>query len=375
MAKLLKDILETYAPRSKDEKQFYNMHKVEVIKNKSPATMDDKLFNATNIKQAGRKPDRHGYEPGEDLDKYDAGRATVPGTMKSATGKQFPPTTTYEDVDEAYSKDAVDKAIASSNRAGRRIGGREGKMIHALLKGRTSSATQTAQQDKVFKDEGNRNSQIKKEEVETIDEAKKFKIKHFSTKEKAIKFADKAKALGHTDISHGLASTSLPRVYTVHYKLGKRVVKEDIETIDELSKGTLGRYIKKAAQNRADLTAVRTHAKHRDKSELSKSIKNRKDGINKAVDKLAKEDVDVLAEEYESDHHYHHDQFRVHNEKAVQANELHKHYDLNAELGMKVDPERSAMHYNLSDMYKKIATQHLKMAAHHARKAGLKRRD
>lgn len=311
MAKLLKDILETYAPRSKDEKQFYNMHKVEVIKNKSPATMDDKLFNATNIKQAGRKPDRHGYEPGEDLDKYDAGRATVPGTMKSATGKQFPPTTTYEDVDEAYSKDAVDKAIASSNRAGRRIGGREGKMIHALLKGHTT-ATQTAQQDKVFKDEGNRNSQIKKEEVETID---------------------------------------------------------------ELSKGTLGRYIKKAAQNRADLTAVRTHAKHRDKSELSKSIKNRKDGINKAVDKLAKEDVDVLAEEYESDHHYHHDQFRVHNEKAVQANELHKHYDLNAELGMKVDPERSAMHYNLSDMYKKIATQHLKMAAHHARKAGLKRRD
>lgn len=374
MAKLLKNILETYAPRSKDEKEFYNMHKIEVIKNKSPATMDDKLFNATNIKQAGRKPDRHGYEPGEDLDKYDAGRATVPGTMKAAKGKQFAPTTTYEeeDVEEAYSKDAVDKAIASSNRAGRRIGGREGKMIHALLKGRTSSATQTAQQDKVFKDEGNRNSQIKKEEVENIDEAKKFKIKHFSTKEKAIKFADKAKSLGHTDISHGLASTTLPRVYTVHYKLGK-AVKEDVESIDELSKGVLGRYVKKAAQNRADLTAVRTHAKHRDKPELNKSIKNRKDGIGRAVDKLTKEDV--LAEEYDSDHHYHHDQFRAHTEQAIQANQQHKHYNLNAELGMKQDPERSAMHTNLSDMYKKIATQHLKMAAHHARKAGLKQRD
>lgn len=35
-----------------------------------------------------------------------------------------------------YSPDAVNAAIASSNRAGRRIGGREAKMIHALLKGR-----------------------------------------------------------------------------------------------------------------------------------------------------------------------------------------------------------------------------------------------
>lgn len=35
-----------------------------------------------------------------------------------------------------YNPHAVNQAIASSNRAGRRIGGREAKMIHALLKGR-----------------------------------------------------------------------------------------------------------------------------------------------------------------------------------------------------------------------------------------------
>ena len=34
-----------------------------------------------------------------------------------------------------YSKDAVDAAIASSNRAGQKIGGKEAKKIHALLKG------------------------------------------------------------------------------------------------------------------------------------------------------------------------------------------------------------------------------------------------
>lgn len=34
-----------------------------------------------------------------------------------------------------YNREAVDQAIASSNRAGRRIGGKEARMIHALLKG------------------------------------------------------------------------------------------------------------------------------------------------------------------------------------------------------------------------------------------------
>ncbi len=34
-----------------------------------------------------------------------------------------------------YSAAAVDKAIAASNRAGRRIGKKEAKAIHALLKG------------------------------------------------------------------------------------------------------------------------------------------------------------------------------------------------------------------------------------------------
>lgn len=34
-----------------------------------------------------------------------------------------------------YNKEAVDKAIQQSNRSGRKIGGRQAKMIHALLKG------------------------------------------------------------------------------------------------------------------------------------------------------------------------------------------------------------------------------------------------
>lgn len=41
-----------------------------------------------------------------------------------------------EPVNPNYSETAVDKAIASSNRSGRKIGGKEAKAIHSLLKGR-----------------------------------------------------------------------------------------------------------------------------------------------------------------------------------------------------------------------------------------------
>lgn len=38
-----------------------------------------------------------------------------------------------------YDRDAVDQAIASSNRSGRKIGKREARLIHAVLAGRTPS--------------------------------------------------------------------------------------------------------------------------------------------------------------------------------------------------------------------------------------------
>jgi hypothetical protein len=43
---------------------------------------------------------------------------------------------TWECVRGRYCAEAVDKAIAASNRSGRRIGGREAKAIHSLLRGR-----------------------------------------------------------------------------------------------------------------------------------------------------------------------------------------------------------------------------------------------
>lgn len=71
-----------------------------------------------------------------------------------------------KEMKEGYNKDAVDNAIASSNRSGKKIGGREAKMIHALLKGRTPK-----------KDEV-------KEEAEQIDEiSKKLATDYFHAKQ------------------------------------------------------------------------------------------------------------------------------------------------------------------------------------------------
>ena len=70
MAKTLKQILEVYAPKSKDEKKFMDKHIVTKNKLDDRGTQDDKLFNATNIKTVNRETE-HGYNPGNDEKVYE----------------------------------------------------------------------------------------------------------------------------------------------------------------------------------------------------------------------------------------------------------------------------------------------------------------
>jgi len=70
MAKSLKNILEVYAPKSKDEKRFKDKHIVLKSKLDDKGTQDDKLFNATNIKMVDREME-HGYNPGSDEKVYE----------------------------------------------------------------------------------------------------------------------------------------------------------------------------------------------------------------------------------------------------------------------------------------------------------------
>lgn len=49
----------------------------------------------------------------------------------------------------SYNPKAVDDAIASSNRAGRHIGGKERKLIHSLLQGRSAKTTVTVKKNPI----------------------------------------------------------------------------------------------------------------------------------------------------------------------------------------------------------------------------------
>jgi hypothetical protein len=70
MAKALKDILEVYAPRSKDEKRFKDKHVVARSKLDKPSE-DDAVFNATNVKVIDREKTKHGYNPNKDEAVYE----------------------------------------------------------------------------------------------------------------------------------------------------------------------------------------------------------------------------------------------------------------------------------------------------------------
>lgn len=71
----------------------------------------------------------------------------------------------------------------------------------------------------------------------------------------------------------------------------KDVQKEEVEELDELSKKTLGSYVKKASRNLAGREYKRGAEKDTSTTNLQKSYK-RDMGISKAVDKMTKEEVD-----------------------------------------------------------------------------------
>ena len=83
-------------------------------------------------------------------------------------------------------------------------------------------------------------------------------------------------------------------------KAADKLAKEEVEQIDELSKKTLGSYVKKASADRSWNSFSRGHlagmeADH-DAKKMIKKDQKRMFGINRATDKLAKEEVEELDE-------------------------------------------------------------------------------
>lgn len=89
-----------------------------------------------------------------------------------------------------------------------------------------------------------------------------------------------------------------------HYKsLRQNLAKEEVEQVDEISKAMAGRYVKKAAAS-IDLTAWRQGHKEagagNPSKQLEKKLTKRHKGIETAVKKLTKEDIDAVKKMNES---------------------------------------------------------------------------
>jgi hypothetical protein len=94
----------------------------------------------------------------------------------------------------------------------------------------------------------------------------------------------------------------------------RKAVKEDVEELDELSKSTLGNYIKKASNNAVISRKVAADFEHQGDRARSPGMKTgsrimsqkykekswkRKDGVIKAVDRLTKEEIECLDVQHE----------------------------------------------------------------------------
>jgi hypothetical protein len=75
------------------------------------------------------------------------------------------------------------------------------------------------------------------------------------------------------------------------------VVEEEVEQIDELKKSTLGKYIKKSAEDKADRQSYGDYPDYsRDYEDNERRLNKRTKGIDTAVNKLAKEEVEQVDE-------------------------------------------------------------------------------
>jgi hypothetical protein len=204
---------------------------------------------------------------------------------------------------EAYNKDSVDKAISSSRQ---KIGGREAKKIHALLKGSSGyAANKNAEETKktfpnvkhLTKDG---HPDWKKhgmgEEVE-LDESAKIAAHLIK------RYGDNVRKSHVVSAANDFGVDASKLAKAVRTKLGKTSLAEE-EQIDELSKGTLNSYVIKSLAPSSEKSISNLASKggfeHGERGDEDPSAGEKDDaksrkrslGVLTAVRKLAKEEAE-----------------------------------------------------------------------------------
>lgn len=253
MAKTLKDFLNErqlgpMVVKNPDEQKFIDKH--VTAKTADRNGNGDEVFKGSKVKMVDRKKEGHGYNPGED--------------------------------EEVYEELKGNQHKIDANKNGK-IDGHDFKLLRGKKK--------------------------VKEEVEELDELSKNTVRNYYNKagEQGRGIMGKM-MVGGGDWSEGekdsktLYKRGKGRQMALKRRRGEVKMSEDAEQIDELSNKTLGSYVKKAKDqmSRSDTLAgramgAREHGAKPSASERKHNARANKRyfGIDKAVDKMTKEEVEL----------------------------------------------------------------------------------
>lgn len=277
MTKTLKDLFEVYKPKSPDEQKFVDKH--VTIKHKDRNGNDDDVFKG-NTKYIKRKEERHGYDVGDDEKVYEEVEEIEELSQKMVRAYRDKARDDKDDAedDREFYKAHDDNTDAEDKKIRKRTAGIQ--MASKKLHGGAKVGV--------------------KEEAEL--EEKKLTPAEMKKREEV------AKAIERENPKMPMAKKMAIATATA------KKVAEEVEELDELSKSTLGSYAKKAMKDApekdrmgkafSDMAAddakrgEREGASYYGKRAAQSYTKaaNRRAGVEKAIDKLTKEEYEELEE-------------------------------------------------------------------------------
>lgn len=312
---MTKTFYEVYRPKSPDERKFVDKH--VTIKHADRNGNGDDLFNAKNIKKVDRKKERHGYEPGEDAKVYENKEQLESALLEyfDEIGQEI----SYEELQE-LAEELQEEVLDELNEA-----------KYALYNGPNWLHLSKGDKVRVLSSKGSGTTQVSKMGIKTdvrdehlkhinenlISELSKQLIGRYIQKSAQSK-SDASFAQGLSKVGTKLNTDNIKVELKRTKGISKAVerltnktygVKEETEQLDELSKGTLASYIKKAGgQTHNSVGALGMQRAHSatfggmpDKDEYKRSrrvMDKRAQGIVKAVDRLTKENIDNIIDRY-----------------------------------------------------------------------------
>ena len=323
MAKTLKDFLNErqlgpMVVKNPDEQKFIDKH--VTAKTADRNGNGDEVFKGSKVKMVDRKKEGHGYNPGEDEEVYEELKGNQHKIDANKNGKvdahdfKLLRSKKKKVAEEAEELEELSKKTLGSyiNKATIQKGQHD--FSAGSSKEQEEYDDMEHHTDKSEKRRAGINKAVKKltkEDAEQIDELSTPTLQSYRTKARAQgnKIVDKMK-MGGGDWSKDQQDTKTLRKRSKGANMsGKQLVKrgeslktEEAEQIDELSNKTLGSYVKKAKDqmSRSDTLAGRAMGAREMGAKPTASERKhnarankRYFGIDKAVDKMTKEEVQI----------------------------------------------------------------------------------